>query len=346
MSQAALQDRLVAAPGGAPAFDRVYFNLHGSARDQGYFVLGIGTYPPAATTDAYLCYVAGGENAQRNLRLSTVLEPAAGGVIGPLHWQCIEPHELWRLQLGANPAGVEFDLRWHARSAVIEIPEYSTADQFGSSHYVHIFQSGTYEGFVSVDGKVSRVDGWHGQRDRSKGQRRIRDRLGLHLWVQAQFRDECIGFLYNEDRQGKIAHFEGASMRGDRTLRRLTSLTHDLRFNDDMELVGGAFQLAFADGERRELSVVSTGPGILMQGGGYNGWHGVARGRDHIESERWSFDGSRTPRNLEIGITDALCLFTCGSEKGTGISEYALSRSPSYRYRAGDGSGGQQGQGR
>ena len=329
-----IADSLVDTPGTSPAFDRVYFNLHGTARLDGYFVLGIGTYPPTATADAYLVMVPGGQTVQRNLRMSTELDPATLGRIAALQWEVLEPHGAWHLQLDPNPSGVEFDLTWRARSSTLVIPHYETTE----SAYAHLFQSGRYSGSITVDGKRIDVTGWHGQRDRSKGRRRTHDRLGMHLWIQAQLPGECIGFLYNEDRQGRASHFEGASMREDGALDPIVTLAHALEFNASYEFQGGHFMLGFASGAQRRLDVTSTGRGILMQGAGYNGWHGVARGRDRVEFEEWPLDGSRSPRSLELGITDALCEFHCDGVRGTGISEYALTRSSAYAYRAGGAS--------
>lgn len=338
MSNEVLPDPLESSPAPAPAFDRTYFNLHGASRSDSYLVLGIGTYPASATADAYVVTIPGDGDVQRNLRMSTVLDPATYGRIGPLSWKVVKPHQEWQLELVGNPSGVELSVVWRARSETLVIPEYTTQDVVGASEYAHLFQSGQYEGTLTIDGKRTDVRGWYGQRDRSKGRRRTHDRLGLHLWVQAQLPGECIGFLYNEDRQGKASHFHGASMRPQGGLDPIVALRHDLRFNDRFELLGGHFDLEFASGTQRRLAVESTGSGVLMQGGGYNGWHGVPRGLNHVEYEEWPLDGSRTPRNLDIGITDALCLFDFGGVVGSGITEYALTRSVSYIYRPGGAS--------
>ena len=62
------------------------------------------------------------------------------------------------------------------------------------------------------------------------------------------------------------------------------------------------------------------------------GWQGQARGRGHTEHERWPLDGTLTPRALPIGVVNALCAFQGAAGPGSGIVEYALSRSPSYHY--------------
>jgi len=334
MNGIAIPDNLTGQPMAAPAFDRVYFNLHGRDRADGFAVLGIGTYPPVNTVDAYLCLVDGRSAEQRNLRFSTELD-ASQGRVGPLRFHCVTPHKVWRLELGPNAAGVEFDLVWTSRTDVFEIPDYQTADASGSSRYAHLFQSGTWEGWLQIDGVRRAVDGWWGQRDRSKGARRTHDQLGLHLWLQCQLENECLGVLYNEHRDNRMSHFHGAAMTAGGGLIPIVELRHDLAFDDSFLLQGGTVSLGLADGTRREMTVQSTGPGIFMEGGGYAGWHGVPRGRDHREHERWPFDGQRTPRNLRLGITDALCRFEVGGATGWGITEYALSRSPTFTYAAG-----------
>ena len=70
-----------------------------------------------------------------------------------------------------------------------------------------------------------------------------------------------------------------------------------------------------------------------MSGGGYGGHHGASRGVDHVEGEVWPLDGTVTQRTLDSSLTDRLCAFTWNGTAGSGIFEFALSRSASYGYR-------------
>jgi hypothetical protein len=68
----------------------------------------------------------------------------------------------------------------------------------------HAFQSGRHQGWVEVDGVRHDLDGWTGQRDRSRGRRLTTARQGLHLWVQAQFTDESVAFRYDRMSQHQV----------------------------------------------------------------------------------------------------------------------------------------------
>jgi hypothetical protein len=140
--------------------------------------------------------VSGGE--QRNLRLSDELSATrvtvTGGTLGPLTWNVPQPMRTWRAALGANPAGLESDLTWRARTpAWTGDVAVANADGTASSS-AHLFQSGRYEGAIRIAGREVRVDGRYGQRDRSRGVRTMIGGQGLHLWVQAQFPGRSIGF--------------------------------------------------------------------------------------------------------------------------------------------------------
>lgn len=313
------------------AFDRFYFNLHGESRSDPFLVLGGGLYPPAQVVDAYVCVVT--EEVQRSLRLSDSLHEGERDQVGPLRWQIIEPMRAWRLRLGPNPIGLEFDVTWTARTSAYEIQPYEVVDESGSSWHAHYYQSGVYEGRLAIDGVEAGVSGWYGTRDRSRGHRRVRDRLGMHQWVQMQFEDHCIGFLFNEDRFGRTTHCDGAVMHTDGRNEVIADVTHDLVFGEDLELHGGRLNLRFVDGSERKIDVVSTGRGIYMSGGGYGGFHGQPQGANHVEHDHWPLDGTRSPRTLDYPLVDALCEYRDGNAVGQGIFEYGITRSTSYSYR-------------
>lgn len=321
-----------------PEFDRAYFNLHGPDREAGFLVMGVGVYPASGIEDGYVCFVR--DEVQHNLRFSQHLDPSAPARIGPFGWQTDPDGQRWRLRLGANPTGLEFDLTWEARAPLFSVGEYSTGDDQGASSYDHWFQSGRYSGSLGFDGEAVDISGFLGQRDRSRGARRVRDRLGMHLWLQAQMPEYCLGLLFNLARDGEVAHMNGAVMRESGELEPVTVLSHDLDFAADFELRGGRLGLE-AGGRPITVAFESTGRGIYMQGGGYDGRHGIDQGRTFIAAETWPLDGSRNPRNLSLGITDAHCRFEIEGEPGSGIVEYALTRSPQYSYRADSGMSGQ-----
>lgn len=328
MGELTFSDRMLESPAAAPGFDRFYFDLHGPAREP-FVVLGAGVYPPAGIVDAYV--LAAVDGVQRNLRVSDRLDSARPGAVGPLRWEVLEPMDAWRLRLEPNPSGIELDVTWRARAAAYAT-RYRVVDERGGSDHGHFFQSGRYDGALHVDGDTLDAGGWTGQRDRSHGHRRVRDRLGLHLWVQAQFPHESIGVLSNFDRAGSATHCDGAVMAEDGTVQPVVAMHHALAFAEDLELRSGRLELELADGSTRRLDVESTGRGLYMAGGGHGGGHGMDRGSDHVEHERWPLDGSRGPRDLPVSLTQALARFREGRAEGRGIFEYAVTRSPAFRY--------------
>jgi hypothetical protein len=318
-------------------FDRFYFDLHGP-EGRPALVIGGAIYPHANLQDAYVVAVIGQE--QRNLRLSGELSGAPErGVLGPLTWEVVEPLSTWRLRLAGahHPIGLEFDLEWTARApawAVHPIRVEQQPGMDGVTDFNHFFQSGTYAGTLTIDGKPMSVKGWTGQRDRSRGRRRARDRLGMHLWIACQMPGYSIGCNFNLDRDNRLHHFDGAALYEDGTARPIRNLRHRMEVDSVQQLQRGRVELDFEDGETVELSFECVAPGLLMAGGGYGGWHGVKRGPLYMEHERWPLDGSRNPQTLALGLAQTPARFETVGVVGHGLIELALSRSASYSYQA------------
>jgi hypothetical protein len=311
-------------------FDRFMFNLHPQACAPSVIV-GLGVYPAANVADGFALAVTGDE--QRNLRFSTELSATDGTRVGPLSWAVTEPMRTWSLRLDPNPSGLEFQLTWQARTPAW-MGEVAVANADGApSSFAHLFQSGRVHGTLTIDGRRQQVDDWYSQRDRSRGVRSMTGGQGLHLWCQAQFPDRCVGFLLAQSRSHEQVLLEGAVMHEDGVLDPVTAVRHDLRFDDGLDLAGGALEVTSASGEVYHLAAAGCGRGGYMAGGGYDGRHGQPLGRDHLESDCYPLDGSVGPRTLGTALTDRLTAFTWNGTPGYGIFEFALTRSASYSYR-------------
>jgi hypothetical protein len=311
-------------------FDRFMFNLHSEACAPSVIV-GLGLYPAADVVDGFAIAVT--ETEQRNVRFSTELSATDGTAVGPLSWQVAEPLKTWHLRLGPNPAGLELDLTWRARTPAWS-GDVTVANNDGiTSSFAHLFQSGRYEGRLRLDGRELGVDGWYGQRDRSRGVRSMSGGQGLHIWCQAQFPDRSIGFLLAETRQHEQVLLDGAVMHESGALDGITSVRHDLRFDDDLDLMSGTVEIATRSGAAYRIVADASAGGGYMAGGGYDGRHGRPLGRDHIEHDVYPLDGSVSPRTLGTALTDRLTAFTWNGAQGYGIFEFAVTRSPSYAYR-------------
>jgi hypothetical protein len=312
-------------------FDRFVFNLHGTDALVPSVLVGLGIYPPKDTVDGFAILCT--ETEQRNIRFGSLLSATDGRSAGPLRWSVIEPMKTWHLALGPNPTGLEFDVTWRARTPAW-FGEVAVTNQGGvSSSFEHLFQSGVYDGTLSIDGVAQEVAGWYGQRDRSRGVRTMSGGQGLHIWYQAQFPDRSIGFLLVENREGGRLLLEGAVMHTDGELDTIVDVRHDLSFDDSLDLRSGTLEVTTKAGLVYLIGTNATAGGAFMAGGGYGGHHGRAVERDHLEHDVYPLDGSVSARTLDSSLTDKLAAFNWNGTPGIGIFEFALTRSPSYSYR-------------
>jgi hypothetical protein len=324
-------DELVASPPSQVLdghFDRFMFNAHpADATSAGpVLIVGAGLHPGNETAAGYLLFNDG--EVQRNLRFQQLLP--AHSAIGPLRWEVVEPHKEWRLIIAPNEAGIELDARWKARAPAwvgsMQLSNRSDAD----TSFEHLFQSGRYSGVMYVDGVAASIDGWYGQRDRSRGVRSLRGGHGIHMWIQAQFPSFCVGAIAVDDRSGASILIDGAVMHESGVRDLVIGVGHDLRFSAGGELLGGTLDIRTESGATIEMDAVALQRGTYMSGGGYGGdAHG------HAESASvYRLSEMESPAALSTSLTDKLCSFSTDGSTATGIFEIALSRSPAYRYRA------------
>jgi hypothetical protein len=312
-------------------FDRFVFNLHATDHTAPSILFGLGIYPPKDTVDGFVILVT--EAEQRNVRFSTELSATDGSSAGPFSWRVLEPMKTWQVALAPNPTGLEFDLTWRARTPAWFGQVGVTGGTQVTAAFDHLFQSGMYDGTLSIDGETREIDGWYGQRDRSRGVRSMSGGQGLHIWYQAQFADRSVGFLLVENREHERLLLEGAVMHVDGTLDTIIDVAHDLEFDDRLDLVGGRVTVTTAQGTSYVIDSDARAGGGYMAGGGYGGQHGRPVGRDHLEHDVYPLDGTVSPRSLDTSLTDRLASFTWEGQPGLGIFEFALTRSSAYTYR-------------
>lgn len=334
MTQTDFHDRLV-TPDTADLpdkfFDRFVVNFHPTDATSPSILVGCGLHPVKGTVDGFAILVTPTE--QRNARFYTELAATDWSTCGALSWEVVEPNETWRLKLAENPTGLTFDLTWRARAPYW----WGTVDvdnpAGGTTSFDHLFQSGYADGTVTVDGETTEVSGWYSQRDRSRGLRTMAGGQGLHIWYQANFPDKSVGFLLVERRDGSRIMLEGAVMHTDGRLDDIADVKHDLTFSDALDLESGVVEVTTASGAVHRIGADASAGGGYMAGGGYGGHHGEAKGVDHVEGETYALDGSVSPRTLDSSLTDRLTVFDLDGVRGSGIFEFALSRSSSYTYQ-------------
>lgn len=328
-------DRIVTpdAVAGLPErfFDRFVVNFHPVDGAGPSVIVGLGLHPLRDTVDGFAQLTLPGE--QRNARFSTELSATSWDTCGPFSYEVVEPNRTWRLVLADNPTAMTFDVVWQARTPAwwgdIEVTNSSGE----TTSFAHLFQSGLLSGDLSIDGEHRRIDQWYSQRDRSRGVRTMAGGQGLHIWYQAQFPDRSVGFLLVEGRDGSNLLLEGAVMHTDGRLDPITGVRHDLVIDDQLDLEAGVVEVTTASGEVSRIDTDASYGGGLMAGAGYGGHHGTPLGRDHVEGETWTLDGTVTQRTVDSSLTDRLTVFDWEGLPGSGIFEFALSRSSSYLYR-------------
>lgn len=309
-------------------FDRFYFNLHG-AEPTPLIMIGAGVYPPAGLVDGYVIVVD--EGTQHNARFSQRSDP--GSQVGPLSWETVEPLRTWRLRIDDNPLGVQLDATWTARTAPWQTEDIVVDNgRGGTSHFSHYFQSGTFAGTLVWNGVQSSIDGWRGQRDRSRGVRVVAGGQGMHLWVQAQLADRSVAFIMDETRDHRMYLCDGAVLSTDGSTDRIVDVQHDLSFDPSLDFRHGHLVATTEGGEVLEIDVDGSLGGGFLSGGGYGGWHGADHGPTAFESDTFALDGSITPLTLDMPLTDRPARFVVDGEPGVGVFEFAVSRSSSYRY--------------
>lgn len=336
MTQTEFHDALV-TPGtaGLPDafFDRFVVNVHPVDATSPSILIGCGLHPVRGTIDGFAILVTPDE--QRNARFYTELAATDWSTCGPLSWEVAEPNRTWRIALEDNPTGMTFDLTWRARAPYWAGTVDVANPAGGMTSFDHLFQSGLADGTVTVDGTTTEVAGWYSQRDRSRGVRTMAGGQGLHIWYQAQFPDRSVGFLLVERRDGSRIMLEGAVMHTDESgglLDDIVDVRHDLVFDDQLDLRTGVVEVTTASGVVYRIDTDATAGGGYMAGGGYGGHHGKDMGVDHVEGEVYPLDGSVSQRTLDSSLTDRLARFAWDGVPGSGIFEFALSRSSSYTY--------------
>ncbi|WP_066520671.1 hypothetical protein [Curtobacterium ammoniigenes] len=330
-------------------FDRFIVNLHPADASAPTLHIGGGVYPARGVADGFVLAVLDGE--QRNLRLSTTLadvrETASRSVpggnpaaqVGSLHWTTVVPMRHWQVRLDDNPSGVRFELDWHRRLDPWSAPLTVHRDAEETARFDHLVQSGMVSGRIDIDGHRVDVSGWPSARDRSRGTRTLHGGHGLHLWVVAHFPTCSVAALHVIGRDGHAVLTDGGIVHADGRIDDIVDVRHNLRFDALQDLVGGSLAVTTASGLTLQLDATVGMRGGYMSGGGYGGAHGADRGRAHVEADVYPLDGSVGPRLLDTPLTDRAVRFTGRHADGTavagsGIIEFAQTRSARYAYRA------------
>ncbi|WP_158289942.1 hypothetical protein [Micromonospora sp. S4605] len=208
--------------------------------------------------------------------------------VGPARVDVLAPYRRIRLAVAEGEAPVGFDLTWTARTRPYLLPRgsMSVGDRLVWDQR-HLFQSGWFDGWYSVDGEHRPVRRWWGQRDHSWG---VRDhaRVPLWMWLAVQLGDGMLGVWCWERPDGDRAYCAGCwAPAGDREPVPVTGFRHRLHWTGaDGRPVGygragapvhglaGRVEFDLADGRR--IGVTGSGEWNARYGRRGGGQHHLA----------------------------------------------------------------------
>ncbi len=284
--------------------------------------MGLGKYTNRGVIDAYAGISRGDE--QWTVRSSRKLTPdVASSVIGPIHYEIVEPMQTVRFALGENDV-VPIRFEWTFTAAVPATMEAREQQRsLGGTHLdadvVRYHQSGTASGWLELEGERVEFDEstWVSTRDHSWG---VRYQVGtpltdlprggggaaaagggfshLTIWMPALLeatdgarfamhvyhQRNSFGGHHKVETQGGFEHADGRR-------EQFAAVVPELQFDDaNRRLLGGVLHVTMGDGSARDLSITPVsdtgfhlGTGLYF---GFDGqFHGQWRGKLHVGGE-------------------------------------------------------------
>jgi hypothetical protein len=111
---------------------------------------------------------------------------------GPMRWTCLEPLKRWKVELGPNESGIEWEMIYEPRAPMWELlPMQVEVDGRVIVDMYHMKESGRVSGWVQIDGERTSLDGFHGGRDRTFGVRKA-DEINFWIWLDAGFEEHRV----------------------------------------------------------------------------------------------------------------------------------------------------------
>ena len=177
---------------------------------------------------------------------------------GPLRMTCVEPLQRWRLELGPNESGIEWDVVYESRAPMWELLPIVIRNRGRAIvDMTHIKQPARYTGWVSIEGDRISVDGFHGGRDRTFGVR-AQEEVDFWLWFEAGFDDRAIEAWVWEAADGTVNYVDGGMVFEDGTIsKRFVTFEHEVTFDGDRKRPLRA-DIVFTDEDARRYEVAAT----------------------------------------------------------------------------------------
>lgn len=240
--------------------DRCYFYAH-SPDGEVLLTNGYGNNPNQGSAAGY-AKVALADGRHWDLLVGRRLAGADRNDLhaGPVRWTCVEPLKRWRVDLAPNDSGIEWEMYYEPRAPMWELlPMYVERDGEIIVDMFHIKESGSWTGWVQIDGERTSIDGWRGGRDRTMGLRAA-DQLNFWLWLDAGFEDRAIQAWVMEDRDGNVLYCDGGVTYTDGTLsKRIVKIDHQIDFDGGYKRPTRSV-LDFTDEDGYTFSVTADSP--------------------------------------------------------------------------------------
>lgn len=194
-------------------YDRYFFNGYAAEGDR-MFAVALGVYPHLNVIDAHFSVIRDG--VQVCLHASACLNMERMNIAaGPISIEIQEPLQKLRVIVDDAQNSIKADIEFVGRSFPIEEPRFMRRiGPRAFMDYTRLTQNGHYTGWIEVDGKRERVDGFSGTRDRSWGVRPVGSRDPQEmmppapmqfywLWSPTSFEDGSFFFHTNDDDHGR-----------------------------------------------------------------------------------------------------------------------------------------------
>ncbi len=327
--------------------ERLWYTGHPAPGGEVMFDIGLGYHPNRNVMDAFAGVAVAGR--QWNFRGSRRLRPdALVTSVGPLAIRVIEGLKRHALTLAENDSGIRFELEFHGTlNAHEEKAHLRRRDGRITENMARGQQLGRYTGWLEFDGQRMNVDSWLGQRDHSWGVRaemRTDETAPpltfyppfFYCWATAQFKGRGLHIFFKERAPGDKIYLSGEEvfLQGSKPSGRhqLIDVQHAVQWHDDphgQSMAGAQFDLAFASGSRRSISLRTLPAKYYLKGGlygGLNGWfHGDDKGKLFTAHDNWDLTEAHT-RRLVRTLADQVIEVTDGDEVGHGIIEYGVGK--------------------
>ena len=312
--------------------DRCYFNVH-SPDGTMLVTTGYGNNPNTQSAHGY-AKLALADGRHWDLDSFRPCTTDRGDLYaGPMRWTCVEPLQRWKLELGPNDSGIEWELHYESRAPMWELLPI-TIRKHGRMivDMTHIKQPARYTGWVSVDGERISVDGFHGGRDRTFGIRAT-EHVDFWLWFEAGFDDRAIEAWVWESSDGTVQYVDGGITFEDGSQsKRFVAFEHDVTFDGDGKRPVHA-DLVFTDEDGRTFHVTADSPHLDV--GVFYGASQPRRQRGgKVVFSTWNSTDASDLAEVEAGTLsiDQLMNYEMDGMSGSGIFELLVRGDHYQRY--------------